>query len=226
MKNKLSVQMYISAYNNVKALLTLIPDLLPPIQPLTTRDLIERFDTGIRVAITLALNTASPKKAPLTKHKKWWRPDVLEPLRKKAHKARRELQRLATPDARAAYNSSRNEFGRAIKHEKENRWREYLSTLTHDTLFQAKKFVSGRQPSPIINTLISRSGKVCSSTSKKAQVLFKTTCIATAPCLLTDVPPISYPCNPQELIPLIPSHHFSTPYQKRCWWAHSTTAPR
>lgn len=65
---------------DIAKLLTLIPDLLPPIQPLTTRDLIKKFDTNIGEAFKSALNTASPKKARPAKHKKWWRAEVLEPL--------------------------------------------------------------------------------------------------------------------------------------------------
>lgn len=46
-----------------------------------------------------------------------------------------------------------------------------------------------------------KSGEVSLSHTQKAQALFKTACVATAPCLLNNIPPTSYLCNPSNTNP-------------------------
>lgn len=69
---------------------------------------------------------------------------------------------------------------------KEDSWKTYLSTLTHETLFQAKRFASGRKTSALVNTLVSTAGTICSTNEEKADLLFETTCVATAPCTIDE----------------------------------------
>lgn len=85
------------------------------------------------------------------------------------------------------YSSARNTYFRAIEVEKTNFWRKYLSTLTVDTLFQAKRYVSGPKPSPLITMLIDKDGQYLVTNDDKAKALFNTTCVATAECDLGDI---------------------------------------
>lgn len=118
---------------------------------------------------------------------------MFEALPRSATKARRELKKNRTNESREAYNQARNRFGRASDEETENRRKEYLSTPTHENLFHAKKFALGRQPLPFINTLIEKSGEVCTFNKQKARVMFETTCVANAPRNLDNVESIIYP---------------------------------
>lgn len=128
------------------------------------------------------MDEASPGRAPPGKHKAWWRPDVMEPLRREAAQTRKTLKKENTPQNREAYTKAQNAFGRAVKEQKTDRWRLFLSQLTHENLFTAKKFAMGKSPSQLIQTLITKDGKVCESNNEKAHLLFNTTCVATAPC--------------------------------------------
>lgn len=58
--------------------------LLPKIRDLNTREEIELFDAEIRSAVTRALDKNSPNRPPLGKHKAWWNPEKLAPLRSEA----------------------------------------------------------------------------------------------------------------------------------------------
>lgn len=99
-----------------------------------------------------ALDKHSPRKAKPGKHKEWWRPEILEPLRKEANRLRRTLKKERSEEVRTAYQIARNSFNQAIDHAKESSWSSYLSTLDHQTLFQAKRAASGRNPSPLVLT--------------------------------------------------------------------------
>lgn len=70
----------------IPTLLTNLMHSLPTVKKLTTQDDIDSFDRSLRQAITTALDKNSPNKAPPGKHKPWWRPEVLDPLRKNAKK--------------------------------------------------------------------------------------------------------------------------------------------
>lgn len=94
------------------------------------------------------------------------------------------------------YRSSRNKYFHAIKTKKVLSWRKYISTLTVDTLFQAKRFVSGTKPSPLITTLVNKTGKALVTNEDKAEALFHATCVATAACYMGDIPQQAYPRTP------------------------------
>lgn len=154
---------------------------LPVLNPLVTRDEIESFDDSLQNTIIDALNKNSPTKAAHGKHKAWWRPDVLDPLRREATRLRRIAKRERTADAQQAYRVARNAFNHAIDKAKENSWRQFLSGVDHTNLFQAKRIASGRKASSLVSTIITASGKVCSTNEEKAEALFASTCVATAP---------------------------------------------
>lgn len=179
----------------VPTLLTELSTSLPAMTRLTTQADIDTFDRQLRQAIINALNNNLPNRAPMGKHKRWWRPDILDPLRKEARKAHRAFKANKTDENKVKYNTARNTFNKTADRLKENSWRSYLSTLTHDTLFQAKKFASGRKPSSLVNTLVSKDGKVCSTNKEKADLLFETTCVATAPCRISEAKTISFPLD-------------------------------
>lgn len=69
---------------------------------------------------------------------------------------------------------------------------EILINSTVDTLFQAKRYVSGPRPAALISTLIStlidKEGKSLVTNEDKAQALFHATCVATAECDMGDIP--------------------------------------
>lgn len=93
---------------------------LPAIRPLLSREAIESFDNDLRTAVVTALNKHSPQKARTGKHKEWWRPEILDPLRKEANRLRRALKRTKTEESRAAYRAARNAFNQAIDRAKES----------------------------------------------------------------------------------------------------------
>lgn len=118
------------------------------------------------------------------------------PLRQAAAKARRLAKTHPTDEHRAMYCSARNRYLQVIEREKTNSWRRYLSTLTVDTLFQAKKYAAGPRPSPLIPTLFNAEGVMCISNKDKAKALFGATCIATSNCDLSDTTPAPFPRIP------------------------------
>lgn len=105
----------------------------------------------------------------------------------------RTLKANKTDENKKNYNTARNLFNKTVDKLKEDSWKHYLSTLTHDTLFQAKRFALGRKPSSLVNTLVSQYGKVCSTNAEKANLLFETTCVATAPCTMAPADVIHFP---------------------------------
>lgn len=145
---------------------------LPTVTRLTTQADIDLFDRNLRTAITKGLDNNSPDRAPLGKHKKWWRPEVLDPLRKDTRRLYKEYKTDKTQENKIKYNRARNLFNKTADKLKEDNWRTYLSTLTHDTLIQAKRFASGRKPLSLVNTLVSADGTVCSTNTEKSDLLF------------------------------------------------------
>lgn len=155
----------------VPTLLTKLMTTLPTTKRLTTQEEIDAFDRNLRNAIMTALDNNSPYKAPPGKHKPWWRPDVLDPLRKDAQMMLKTLKRAKTEENKINYANAPNNFNKKVEKLKEDSWKTYLSTLTHNTLFQAKRFASGRKPSFLVNTLVSKEGNVCSTNTEKADLL-------------------------------------------------------
>lgn len=117
-------------------------------------------------------------------------------LKKEAAKARRKAKLHPTDENQALYRTARNLYFHTIQSEKTNSWRRYLSTLTVDTLFQAKKYASGPRPSPLISTLINTDETLCLTNEEKAAALFCATSVATAPCDLDDVHDSQFPRSP------------------------------
>lgn len=160
-----------------------------PLSPITSSTNIDSLDSHIIEILTQALNAASPNKSSTHRHKAWWNPTILGPLKRAADKARKRAKLLQSEGARAIYFSARNTYFHAIEHEKTISWRRYLSTLTVDTLVQAKRYASGPRQLKLVSTLIDGDGTPCISNNEKASALFKATCVATAPCDLQDIPP-------------------------------------
>lgn len=179
--------------------------LLPhPSTPCSTAD-ISALDHLISDSIISALNSSSPYKLQSHKHKAWWNPTILDPLRRAATKARRQSQSHPSDENRAIYHSARNRYFRAIDTEKTNSWGRYLSTLTVDTLFQAKRYVSGPKPSPLIATLIDPEGNCLVTNEDKARALFNSTCISTAECDMGDIPLKHFPRTNDPSATYLPS---------------------
>lgn len=168
---------------------------LPKIRPLVTQDNIKGFDTSLRTAIIDALNKNSPKKAACGKHKVWWRPEILDPLRKEALRLCRLSKKEGTAESHAAYTKARNTFNRAIDTAKENSWRLFLSGVDHTNLFQAKWIASGHKASSLVSTIITDDGRTCSTNAEKAEALFAATCVATAPCRLDSTNHLNFPLD-------------------------------
>lgn len=183
---------------SIPAVLTELTTTLPTVNRLATQEAIDDFDRKLREAITKALNNNSPNQAPPGKHRQWWRPEVLDPLGKTAQRLNRKFKTDETVENGEAYREARNLFNKQVEKMKEDSWKTYLSTLTHENLFQAKKFASGRKPSLLVNTLVTPDGKVCSTNEEKADLLFKTTCVATAPCRLADSETVHCPLDPTK----------------------------
>lgn len=120
------------------------------------------------------------------------------PLRRDAARARQKAKSHPTEENRATYCSSRNKYFHTIESEKTNSWRRYLSTLTVDTLFQAKRYTSGPRPSPLIATLIDKDGKRCVTNVEKADALFSATCVATAECDKSDITDRPFPRSEEK----------------------------
>lgn len=62
---------------------------LSPLSPITTHTDIENLDNHLTTVITAALEASSPARVSAFKHKSWWNPITMIPLRKAAAKARR-----------------------------------------------------------------------------------------------------------------------------------------
>lgn len=87
---------------------------LPTIDtPLQTQEKIERFNDQLCRAVVEVLNNHSPQCAPIGKHKHWWNPLVLDPLRQAASKARRQLKKTGSEEDRTAYKTAHNTFNSA-----------------------------------------------------------------------------------------------------------------
>lgn len=135
----------------------------------------------------------------------------MSPLRRDAARARNKAKSHPTDENRAIYCSSRNRYFHAIETEKTSSWRRYLSTLTVDTLFQAKRYASGPRPSPLIAILINREGVSCVTNKDKADALVRATCMATAECDISDIPDRPFPRKVDDTAKYFddPSHYFS-----------------
>lgn len=168
---------------------------LPQLRPLVSREEIETFDEELRRSIINALNDNSPKKAPYGKHKAWWRPETLDPLRKEASRLRRLAKKECAKETRKAYKTARNVLNRTIDKAKEKSWRQFLSGVDHTNLFQAKRIASGQKASLLVSTIITDDGRTCSTNEEKAEAPFKATCVATAPCRLDSTNHLESPLN-------------------------------
>lgn len=60
---------------------------------------------------------------------------ILDLMRKEVHRLHRRLKKEKSDENKASYNTAQNNFNRTIDKLKENNWKTYLLTLTHDTLF-------------------------------------------------------------------------------------------
>lgn len=85
---------------------------------------------------------------------------MLDPLRKMAKRLSQTFDANKTKKNRDNYCKARNLFNKQVDKLKEDSWKTYLSTLTHVNLCQAKKFVSGRKPSSLVDTLVTKEGKI------------------------------------------------------------------
>lgn len=117
----------------------------------------------------------------------------MDPLRREAAQARQLVKSHPTVENRATYLSACNKYLHLITTEKTNSWRCYLSTLTLNTLLQAKRFAGGPRTSPSISNLIKKDGTIFLSNKDKAQTLFSATCVATEQCDLNNIPQICFP---------------------------------
>lgn len=135
----------------------------------------------------------------------------MDPLRREADRARKRAKLLQTEEARATYCSAINLYLSTIKREKTNSWRRYLSTLTVDTLFQARKYASGPKKSTLISTLIDHEGKQYITNKNKASAMFDATCVATTTCDLQEVSAQPFPRTPSDTATYFspPSESFS-----------------
>lgn len=95
----------------------------------------------------------------------------------------------------------------AIEREKRNLWRRYLLNLTVNTLFQARKHVSGRRTSTLLFALIDPRGGRCVTNKYKDEALFRATCVAMAECDLADV----YAAPPPPTNPTITAMYYPSP---------------
>lgn len=174
--------------DHAKFLTELKARLKDPYPPQTITD-IDSLDLSISESIISASNSSSPNINRAHKHKAWWNPIIMDSLRREAARALKRAKARPSVENRATYRSARNKYFHTIEKAKTNSWRRYLSTLTVDTLFQAKRYAAGSKPSPLITTLIDRAGKLCITNDDKADALFKATCVATTDCDLTDIQP-------------------------------------
>lgn len=195
---------------DVPGLLLELTHSLPAVSWLTTQTAIDNFNRSLRQAVTDALNNNSPNKAPPGKNRPWWRPEILDPLRQEANQLHRTFKNNKSEENKLNYTKAHNVFNRKVDKMKEDSWKTYLSTLTHDTLFQAKRFASGRKPSSLVNTLVSKEGTVCSTNEQKADLLFETTCVATAPCNIPEAEILNFPLDPSRR-----SRNYSPTYPKK-----------
>ena len=87
---------------------------LPVPLPLTTPADIDLLDSHLLSIVITALNTSSPDKVSAFKHKSWWNPAIMLPLRKAAAKARRQARSHPSDKTRATYHSARNTYFQVI----------------------------------------------------------------------------------------------------------------
>lgn len=93
-----------------------------PITPLTFAN-ITSLDSHISDSIIHALNSSSPNLLKSHKHKAWWNPPTMDPLRKAAARARRAAHTHPTEENRATYRSAQNTYFHTIKTKKVRSWR-------------------------------------------------------------------------------------------------------
>lgn len=92
--------------------------LLPPISSLTSSHDIDTFDSTLSDSVINALNLSSPTKSRAHKHKAWWNPQIMGPLRRAADKSRKFAKLHPSEEARATYRSARNKYFHMIESEK------------------------------------------------------------------------------------------------------------
>lgn len=92
--------------------------LISPLTPISTITDISNLDSHISDSIISALNLASPSKTRTHKHKAWWNPVIMGPLRRAAAKALKKAKSHPTDENRATYRSTRNKYFQTIETEK------------------------------------------------------------------------------------------------------------
>ena len=88
--------------SELKALLLPLPISLP----LNSHTDIDILDYHLLASITAALNQSSTHKVRSFRHKSWWNPVTMLPLRKAAAKARRLAKSHPSEETRATYRSA------------------------------------------------------------------------------------------------------------------------
>lgn len=94
--------------------------LLPPALSPSTHTDITSLDQLIVSSITTALKKASPPQNAAFRHKAWWNPTLLNPLRQEAAKARRRVKSHPSEESEESYQTLRNKYMHAIEREKIN----------------------------------------------------------------------------------------------------------
>lgn len=153
---------------------------------------------------------ASPPKAPVGKHKAWWKPEVMEPWQREVAAGRKDLKNQNSMENGKAHAKARKTFGIAVKDQKTDRWLQFPPELMQKNLFSANKFAMGKSPSQLIRTLVYKQGKVCDSNAQKSKRVHMT-CLVKVPCKLEDILGLIFPLYnntklPQNQLPQLLQH--------------------
>lgn len=107
---------------NQEKFLSELKALLPPLPSLDSHHDIDVFESTLSDHVINALNLSSPNKSRAHRHKAWWNPQTMGPLRRDADRARKFAKQHPSEEARATYRSARNKYFHTIETEKTHSW--------------------------------------------------------------------------------------------------------
>lgn len=141
----------------------------------------------IEKAIKEAQEIAVPVSKITSETRRWWDPDILNPLKGHALNLRRKDQRSNTRADKVAYRAAQAKFQKAIKDSKRHHWQRFLANLTDKDLFTAARYCDGPPASRLLPPLRQPDGTLTDDPSLQSELLFQATGGPTITCDLSDV---------------------------------------
>src|SRR5262249_42710552 len=113
---------------------------------------IDKCVTQLVNTVQHAMKETTPLKRPRPHAKRWWT-RRLTVLRREANKLRNKYRRTGQEQHRRTWRNKANEYTKEIAQAKATTWQGFVENINAESIWQAKKFLSGVSPQTVIPTL-------------------------------------------------------------------------